>query len=145
MLFEGVGFMKQWLRVALALALAIGCWTVWGTPVESLPLKGGEESFLLAQSRNNAADSKLGEIGNKIDLNNSNIQAFRQLRGFYPILAQKIILNAPYEEVEDVLEIPDLSDRQQERLQANLDKFTVTPPADVFVQGDDRFNNGVYN
>jgi photosystem II PsbU protein len=37
-----------------------------------------------------------------------------------------------------------LSDRQIERLQANLDKFTVNPPADVFIEGDERYNPGLY-
>ncbi|MFW6357814.1 MAG: photosystem II complex extrinsic protein PsbU, partial [Chroococcales cyanobacterium] len=71
-------------------------------------------------------------------------RAFRQYRGFYPTLASKIIQNAPYENVEDVLDIPGLSERQKERLQANLDNFTVTPQSEVFVEGDDRFNPGVY-
>jgi photosystem II PsbU protein len=62
----------------------------------------------------------------------------------YPTLAGKIIQNAPYEKVEDVLEIPGLSDRQKELLQANLDKFTVTEVDPTFVEGGDRYNPGVY-
>lgn len=92
----------------------------------------------------NDADEKLEQIGNKIDLNNTNIQAFRDLRGFYPTLARKIIENSPYEKVKDVLELPDLSERQKERLQENLDQFVVTEPEGAFVEGDDRINNGVY-
>jgi len=98
---------------------------------------------VFAQIRNDA-DQKLQQIGNKIDLNNTNIQAFRDLRGFYPTLARKIIENSPYDKVEDVLEIPDLSDRQKERLQENMDQFVVTDPEAAFVEGDDRINNGVY-
>jgi photosystem II PsbU protein len=60
----------------------------------------------------NVVDEKLGsEFGQKIDLNNSNIQTFTQYPGLYPILAQEIIKNSPYAEVEDVLDIPGLSDR----------------------------------
>jgi photosystem II PsbU protein len=93
----------------------------------------------------NAADAKLTtEFGAKIDLNNSDIRDFRDLRGFYPNLAGKIIKNAPYQEVEDVLNIPGLSATQKERLQANLEKFTVTEPSKEFIEGDDRFNPGVY-
>ncbi|MFN6248070.1 photosystem II complex extrinsic protein PsbU, partial [Microcystis sp.] len=84
------------------------------------------------------------EFGAKIDLNNSDIRDFRDLRGFYPNLAGKIIKNAPYQEVEDVLNIPGLSATQKERLQANLEKFTVTEPSKEFIEGDDRFNPGVY-
>jgi len=98
---------------------------------------------LFAEIRNDA-DQKLQQIGTKIDLNNTNIQAFRDLRGFYPTLARKIIENSPYEKVEDVLDIPDLSQRQKERLEENLDQFVVTDPEAAFVEGDDRINNGVY-
>ncbi|MEA5532855.1 photosystem II complex extrinsic protein PsbU [Crocosphaera sp. XPORK-15E] len=93
----------------------------------------------------NPVDAKLTtEFGQSIDLNNSNIRVFRELRGFYPNLASKIILNSPYDKVEDVLEIPGLSERQKQRLQANLDKFVVTPPASELTEGDDRLNPGVY-
>jgi photosystem II PsbU protein len=93
----------------------------------------------------NAADDKLAtDFGKKIDLNNSHVRTFRQYPGMYPTLAGKIIQNAPYEKVEDVLEIPGLSDRQKQVLQANLDKFTVTQVDPTFVEGGDRYNPGVY-
>jgi photosystem II PsbU protein len=93
----------------------------------------------------NAADDKLStEFGKKIDLNNSHVRTFRQYPGMYPTLAGKIIQNAPYQKVEDVLEIPGLSARQKELLQANLDKFTVTKVDPTFVEGGDRYNPGVY-
>jgi photosystem II PsbU protein len=93
----------------------------------------------------NAVDAKLTtDYGQKIDLNNSDIRDFRDLRGFYPNLASKIIKNAPYETIEDVLDIPGLSDTQKGRLQANLDNFTVTEPSIELTSGDDRFNPGVY-
>ena len=101
-------------------------------------------SSLIAAEIRNDADQKLQQIGNKIDLNNTNIQAFRDLRGFYPTLARKIIENSPYDKVKDVMEIPDLSERQKERLKENLDQFVVTDPEAAFVEGDDRINNGVY-
>lgn len=101
-------------------------------------------TVLAATERVNQADAKLREFGEKLDLNNSDVRDFRELRGFYPTLAGKIIDNSPYEKVEDVLNIPGLSETQKARLQANLDKFTVTEPADIFNEGDDRFNPGVY-
>jgi photosystem II PsbU protein len=98
-----------------------------------------------AQAALNAVDQKLTtEFGQKVDLNNANIRAFRDFRGFYPNLASKIINNAPYDKVEDVLDIPGLSDSQKARLQANLDNFTVTEPAKELIEGDDRINPGVY-
>ncbi|MBE9175990.1 photosystem II complex extrinsic protein PsbU [Synechocystis salina LEGE 06155] len=93
----------------------------------------------------NAVDAKLTtDFGQKIDLNNSDIRDFRDLRGFYPNLASKIIKNAPYETVEEVLNIPGLSETQKSRLEANLGSFTVTEPSIELISGDDRINPGVY-
>lgn len=135
--------MKNLIRLLALIALIIG--SFWGkVPAQALHLTSIALPSLPVAVLN-AADAKLTtEFGAKIDLNNSDIRDFRDLRGFYPNLAGKIIKNAPYQEVEDVLNIPGLSDTQKERLQANLEKFTVTEPSKEFIEGDDRFNPGVY-
>ena len=135
--------MKNLVRLLAVLALIIG--SFWGkVPAQALNLTSIALPSLPVAVLN-AADAKLTtEFGAKIDLNNSDIRDFRDLRGFYPNLAGKIIKNAPYQEVEDVLNIPGLSATQKERLQANLEKFTVTEPSKEFIEGDDRFNPGVY-
>ncbi|MCA2655141.1 photosystem II complex extrinsic protein PsbU [Microcystis sp. M061S2] len=135
--------MKNLVRLLAVIALIIG--SFWGkVPAQALNLTSLALPSLPVAVLN-AADAKLTtEFGAKIDLNNSDIRDFRDLRGFYPNLAGKIIKNAPYEEVEDVLNIPGLSATQKERLQANLEKFTVTEPSKEFIEGDDRFNPGVY-
>lgn len=93
----------------------------------------------------NSADTKLGtEFGKKIDLNNTNVRAFRKYPGLYPAIARKVVDNAPYQSVEAVLEIPGLSEKQKEMLQANLDNFTLTATDDTFTEGGDRYNNGYY-
>jgi photosystem II PsbU protein len=90
-------------------------------------------------------DDKLRtEYGSKLDLNNANVQAFAKYRGLYPTIAGKILQNAPYDSVEDVLDIPGLSARERDLIEANLDNFTVTTPDPALVEGADRFNNGVY-
>lgn len=141
--------MKGLVRLLTAFSLLLGCWGWLGTT--QIAQAAGFNSFALPQvpilaiERQNRADAKLGtEFGKKIDLNNTNVRAFQQFPGLYPTLAKKIITNAPYKKVEDVLEIPGLSDRQKERLQANFDKFTVTDYEPAFNEGDDRFNNGIY-
>ena len=135
--------MKNLVRLLAVIALIIG--SFWGkVPAQALNLTSLALPSLPVAVLN-AADAKLTtEFGAKIDLNNSDIRDFRDLRGFYPNLAGKIIKNAPYQEVEDVLNIPGLSATQKERLQANLEKFTVTEPSKEFIEGDDRFNPGVY-
>jgi len=95
--------------------------------------------------RRNEADDSLSVVyGEKTDLNNSNIRVFQKYRGFYPNLARKIIDNSPYKKVEDVLNIPGLSPRQTQRLQDNLENFTVSPKKSLFNEGDDRVNPGIY-
>jgi photosystem II PsbU protein len=87
---------------------------------------------------------KMSELGAKIDLNNTNMRSFRLYQGMYPTLASLIVKNAPYETVEDVLEIPGLNDSQKQILRANLDSFTATPQESALIEGADRINNGIY-
>jgi photosystem II PsbU protein len=131
--------MKTLARILAILTLVVGCFGFIGQS-QALPLP---TSPILAEL--NAVDSMLTtDFGKKIDLNNSDIRDFRDLRGFYPNLAGKIIKNSPYDRVEDVLDISGLSETQKNRLQANLDNFTVTPPSKEFNEGGDRINPGVY-
>lgn len=93
----------------------------------------------------NTVDDKLAtEYGNKIDVNNTNIASFRKYRGLYPTIAGKVVSNAPYDSVEDILEIPTLNQVEQDRLKQNMDIFTISDPDPALVEGADRFNNGVY-
>ncbi|HEY9673007.1 MAG TPA: photosystem II complex extrinsic protein PsbU [Waterburya sp.] len=150
--------MKSLGRVLALLSLLVGCLGWLGLPQGAMA-SGQPSSYeavlsnvnlpapilIAAADLRNAADDKLAtEFGKKIDLNNTHVRAFRKYPGMYPTLAGKIVQNAPYQQVEDVLDIPGLSERQKELLQANLDKFTVTDPSEVFVEGGDRYNPGVY-
>ncbi|AFZ48615.1 photosystem II oxygen evolving complex protein PsbU [Cyanobacterium stanieri PCC 7202] len=142
--------MKLWQSItAYFSVLVVSCALLFAQPAQALDFNAisqlSPQILAVEGDRRNVADDLLTtEFGQKIDVNNSDIRDFRELRGFYPKLASIIIQNAPYEEVEDVLNIPGLSDKQKERLQANLDRFSATPPADVFNEGDERYNAGVY-
>ncbi|MEA5620029.1 photosystem II complex extrinsic protein PsbU [Cronbergia sp. UHCC 0137] len=141
--------MKGLVRLLTVFSLLLGCWGWMGTtPVAqaaSFNNFGWTQVPVLAIERQNRADAKLGtDFGKKLDLNNTNVRAFQQFPGLYPTLAKKIITNAPYKSVEDILNLPGLSDRQKQLLQANLDNFTVTDYESAFNEGDDRFNNGIY-
>lgn len=139
-------FLQGLLRSLLILVLmfsvfiSIGRLSAWaGTMSNSSPFL---TSTLLAQ---NVMEEKLStEFGQKIDLNNSNIRMFQKYPGLYPKLARQIIEHAPYDKVEDVLDIPGLTDRQKEVLRTNLDKFTVTEPEPALIEGGDRYNPGIY-
>jgi photosystem II PsbU protein len=134
--------MKNLVGLFVVVTLAIASWVGLG---QAAAMAVNLNAPVLAIEYRNPADAKLStEFGQKIDLNNSHVRDFRELRGFYPVLASKIIQNAPYNSVEDVLNVPGLSERQKERLQANLDLFTVTPMEPAYVEGADRYNPGVY-
>lgn len=93
----------------------------------------------------NSVDDKLATAyGNKIDVNNTNIASFRKYRGLYPTIAGKVVSNAPYDSVEDILNIPGLRQVEKDRLEQNMDVFTISEPDPALVEGADRFNNGVY-
>ena len=143
--------MKRLISMLAVLCLFVSCLGWLGLPQKAMAadLTGvimRPTAVLAAEtSLRNGADDKLAtDFGKKIDLNNTNVRAFRKYPGMYPTLAKKVVDNAPYKDVEAVLEIPGLSNRQKELLQANLDKFTVTDVSDVFVEGGDRYNNGIY-
>lgn len=142
--------MKLWRNLITVFVVTFFfCAGIFHSPVQALDfntvLQANPPIVAVENTRRNEADDLLTtEFGQKIDINNSDIRDFRDLRGFYPKLASIIIQNAPYEQVEDVLNIPGLSDSQKERLQANLDNFTANPPSSVFNEGDERYNAGVY-
>ena len=141
--------MKGLVRLFTVFTLLLGCWGILATTQTAQAVSfnsfAGNQVPVLALARQNKADQKLGtDFGKKIDLNNTNIAAFQQYPGLYPTLAKKIIKNAPYKKVEDVLNLAELSDKQKALLQANLDNFTVTEFEPNFNEGDDRINNGIY-
>ncbi|MEK0181734.1 MAG: photosystem II complex extrinsic protein PsbU [Oscillatoriales cyanobacterium] len=144
--------MKRLGRLLAVLGLVLGCfaWAIDQSAIAAslsrLVLPSSSLIAVEAPTRTNRADEKLAtEFGKKLDLNNSGVRYFREYPGLYPTLARLIIKNAPYEKVEDVLKISDLTEAQKKLLQANLDKFTVTDVESVFIEGDNRLNNGLYD
>lgn len=108
--------MKSFGRIVAMLGLLIGCLVGFGGSPSAIAadfhLGQWGTSPLLAVE--NQVDVKLStEFGQKIDLNNTNVRAFRQHKGLYPTLASIIVRYAPYAKVEDVLEIKGLSERQR--------------------------------
>lgn len=99
---------------------------------------------VVAEFRNSMDDKLATDFGKKIDLNNTNVRAFSQYPGLYPTLARMILKNAPFDSVNDIFDMPELTERQSEILKANLDKFTISAPDSALVEGGDRFNNGIY-
>ncbi len=115
-------------------------------PVQALPLDGafGARPVLAVTSSANEADAKRAEVKDKVDLNNSGVRSFLDMPGMYPTIARKIIANAPYESMDDVYDIPGLSQRQKETIGKYAERFTVTSQSEALTYGGDRINNGIY-
>jgi photosystem II PsbU protein len=142
--------MKGLNRILIIVGLVVGLIGGLGQlqPAQALSfnvVRMNTPTLFAVESLRNAADDKLAtEFGKKIDLNNTNVRAFLQYPGMYPTIAKVLVKNAPYEDVNDVLKISGLTENQKQFLQANLDKFTVTPVEEALVEGGDRYNNGIY-
>lgn len=150
--------MKSTMKQALCTVAAVGILIsslLFGNIQPAVAMSGTQTGQLSSQSallanaggrelRNSIDDKMATEYGNKIDVNNTNIAAFRKFRGLYPTIAGKVVTNAPYDSVEDVLDIPGLSQVEKDRLEQNIDIFTISSPDPALVEGADRFNNGIY-
>jgi photosystem II PsbU protein len=138
--------MKALFSLMVGLCLLLSVWMGLGVVQPAIAQTLNKpETYIVAQGRRNPVDKKLGEVGLKIDLNNSNVLTFRRYSGLYPTLARKVIENAPFDTVEDVLDIPGLTDRERDVLKENLDNFVVTPPEPSLIEGGDRINPGIYD
>ncbi|MGB7088276.1 MAG: photosystem II complex extrinsic protein PsbU [Phormidesmis sp.] len=139
---------KSLFNLFLCIVLLLSAWSSLGlseaASASALTNNRAEGKVIAAEEFRNPVEEKLREIGSKVDLNNSSVLAFRRYRGLYPTLARKVIENAPYDSVEDVLNIPELSDRELEILKANMDNFVVTEPEPALIEGGDRINPGIY-
>ena len=134
-------------RLGLLSLVLASCLTFlgWSQPVNAGSLKSLSVSTLAVTYRN-PVDAKLGtDYGQKLDLNNASVRVFTQYKGMYPTLAGKIVQNAPYSNVKDILEIPGLSDAEKQAINNNINSFTVTEPDVALTSGGDRYNDGSYN
>ncbi|MEN9204657.1 MAG: photosystem II complex extrinsic protein PsbU [Thermostichales cyanobacterium SZTDM-1c_bins_54] len=80
----------------------------------------------------------------KIDVNNTILRNYRQLPGFYPVLARILVEHAPYESLEQMLTIPGLTEAQKQLIRQNFPNFVVGPynPGDSTLEN--RINKGYY-
>lgn len=143
--------MKMLIKAMLVLVMVLGVFLGGGLSQPANAASGivgagmvQQAPVLAAAGLRNEADDKRLEAGGKLDLNNANVRAFLNYPGMYPNIAKKIVAGAPYDNVNDVLKLSSLSERQREVLQKYLDQFTVTAPSDALVEGFDRINNGIY-
>ena len=143
--------MKRLASALMVLGLVLGLTGWFGTPQPAVAADMGRmisptSPVLAMMERRNAVEDKLkNKFGEKIDLNNANVRTFARFPGMYPTIAGMILRNSPFDSVEEVYDMPGLTDRQIEILDMHKDKFIVTPPETAIIEGDDRFNNGIYD
>jgi len=118
--------MKKVLTQLLLVGMLVLLMAVSGTTAISANQGGTPKPTDPNPIREQIGICSVTEVG--IDLNNANLMAFTDCPGFYPNLASIILSHAPYQRVEEVLSIPDLTDYQRALLKANLSSFTVTEP-----------------
>mmetsp|Transcript_41103 Transcript_41103/g.73596 ORF Transcript_41103/g.73596 Transcript_41103/m.73596 type:complete len:189 (+) Transcript_41103:56-622(+) len=78
----------------------------------------------------------------KVDINNANIQAYRQFPGMFPTIAGLIGTHGPYKQVTDIYDIPGMTDQYKniaKKYEGNLVCLPASPA--YFI---DRINNGLY-
>jgi len=78
----------------------------------------------------------------KVDINNANVQAYRQFPGMYPSAAGQICSHGPYKSVADVYNIPGLKEELKNIIKKYEGNFVVLPANPAYFI--DRINNGLY-
>jgi len=78
----------------------------------------------------------------QVDINNANVQAYRQFPGMYPTAAGAIATHGPYKEVKDIYSIPNLDPRVIEIMKKYEKNLVCLPMSPAYFL--DRANNGMY-
>eukprot|EP00403_Amphidinium_massartii_P020413 CAMPEP_0178399646 /NCGR_PEP_ID=MMETSP0689_2-20121128/15385_1 /TAXON_ID=160604 /ORGANISM="Amphidinium massartii, Strain CS-259" /LENGTH=191 /DNA_ID=CAMNT_0020020425 /DNA_START=59 /DNA_END=634 /DNA_ORIENTATION=+ len=78
----------------------------------------------------------------KVDINNANVQAYRQFPGMYPTIAGLIGSNGPYKSVQDIYNIKGLTEPMKSVLKQYEANFVCFPADPAYFI--DRVNNGLY-
>merc|ERR1712224_644101 len=62
-----------------------------------------------------------------VDINNANVQAYRQFRGMYPTAAGIIATHGPYKTVQDLYSIENMPDNVKDIIKKYEKQFIVLP------------------
>ncbi len=87
---------------------------------------------------------RVRHLDTPIDVNNTILRNYRQLPGFYPTLARILVQHAPYKSLEDMLQIPGLTEEQKALIKANAENFVIREYQEGASQVENRINQGYY-
>lgn len=101
-------------------------------------------SLLPSSAKADREYANVGFLGgsDKVDVNNANVRAYVQFKGFYPGLAGIIVSNGPYKSVDEIGDLPGLSPAQKKTLDAFKGQLVALPPSPQYEL--DKINNGLY-
>lgn len=115
---QRLGYWLSLFSLLLASCFGFPGWTQLGLADEVIP----QSNMMLSDIPSCA------EFDQRIDLNNASLIAFQDCPGFYPYLAKTIVINGPYQRVDDVLKTPSLNNRQKELLPIDIGgNLTISP------------------
>eukprot|EP00930_Biecheleria_cincta_P069348 TRINITY_DN570_c0_g1_i1.p1 TRINITY_DN570_c0_g1~~TRINITY_DN570_c0_g1_i1.p1 ORF type:complete len:196 (-),score=48.74 TRINITY_DN570_c0_g1_i1:186-773(-) len=78
----------------------------------------------------------------KVDINNANVQAYKQFPGFFPTAAGVIATHGPYKEVKEIFDIPNVDPRITAIFKKYKQNLVCLPANPAYFI--DRVNNGLY-
>merc|ERR1712008_418133 len=111
---------------AAVMSFGIGALLGWFRKHQQLVASGAAAGVLaLAPASANAivdydAIKYLGG-SDKVDINNANVQAYRQFPGMYPTAAGAIATHGPYSKVSDIYDIPGVEERVKDIMKSMKD------------------------
>merc|ERR1719166_445089 len=132
---------------AAVMSFGIGAFLGWFRKQQQQAASGvAAGALLLAPASANAivdydAIKYLGG-SDKVDINNANVQAYRQFPGFFPTAAGIIATHGPYEKVGDLYNIPNLDPKIVEIFKKYEGNLVCNPASPAYFI--DRINNGLY-
>lgn len=130
--------------LALIMGLVFGLNLGWlATPAWATSADPGT-GVLIAAVEDGDAPEPRKVLETKIDVNNTILRNYRKLPGFYPTLARILIINAPYDSLDEILEIEGLTEQQKQLIRSNFVNFELGNYREGDSQRENLINKGYY-
>eukprot|EP00549_Striatella_unipunctata_P021150 CAMPEP_0118705134 /NCGR_PEP_ID=MMETSP0800-20121206/19679_1 /TAXON_ID=210618 ORGANISM="Striatella unipunctata, Strain CCMP2910" /NCGR_SAMPLE_ID=MMETSP0800 /ASSEMBLY_ACC=CAM_ASM_000638 /LENGTH=155 /DNA_ID=CAMNT_0006607215 /DNA_START=41 /DNA_END=508 /DNA_ORIENTATION=+ len=92
-----------------------------------------QEAFAFSQQLDDyAVEPGQQATDGRIDVNGAFVGEYKQFPGFFPHAAGKIASNGPYTEVQDIYDIPGLTEHDVDMFKKYEDNLSVLPPGRLF-------------
>ncbi len=126
------------LALVFCLTSGLGMAPAWAGSMDS------DTGILIAAVGDEDVPEPRKILETKIDVNNTILRNYRKLPGFYPTLARTLILNSPYDSLDELLEIEGLTEAQKELIRSNFVNLTLGEYREGDSQRENMINKGYY-